>query len=101
MEEIDLLAAQVARKIPYPALLTNLAEELSELSAVVLKMERIEREDNPTPASPAEIQMEIAEEWGDVLNVALVLGLTPSSSRRLHKMRRWVRRIEEREKEIG
>ena len=99
--EMDILAASIAKKIPYPAQLEMLAEECNELAAVVLKRARLYREDNPTPASAAELDMDIAEEWGDVLNAVEVLGIVPRSSLRIHKMRRWKTRIEEAEEEMN
>lgn len=49
-----------------PAMLEQLAEECAELAHACLKLARIERGDNPTPASEPEYAETIIEEMADV-----------------------------------
>lgn len=50
-----------------PAALELLAEECAELAHAALKLARLERGENPTPALPKECQEKIFEEIADVL----------------------------------
>ena len=57
----------ITEKIGIPAMLENTAEECAELSKVCLKLARIQRGENPTPANKIEVMDAIEEECADVL----------------------------------
>ena len=54
-----------------PAMLEQLAEEASELAKAALKLARIERDENPTPVTKDEAEMNLTEEYTDVVNIIM------------------------------
>ena len=81
-----------------PALLEQLAEECSELAQAALKMERLERGENPTPKTEEECVENLLEELGDVNLCMSVV----EANRGIHirclsvdKKARWSQRIRE------
>lgn len=49
------------------AMLEQTAEEATELAQAALKYARILRQENPTPVTEDEAQMNLKEEWNDLL----------------------------------
>lgn len=87
----------IREKIPYPALLENLAEELGEMQHHVLKAARAYRQDNPTPAKLEDETEKMCEEYGDVLNLLRIINLPFYPLEMAEKLDRWVDRINEAE----
>lgn len=56
----------ISKEIGLPALLEQCAEECMELGHACLKLARIMRDDNPTPADKEEVIKNICEESADV-----------------------------------
>ena len=86
-------------------LLTQLAEECSELSKAALKLRRVYNGENPTPVRRLEAYDNVIEEIADVTLCIEVLGL--NSTENLYqvgkiwekKLLRWERRLLEKENE--
>lgn len=76
----------------------QLAEECTELAKACLKMSRIIRGENPTPVTREEAYELITEEFTDVVQCALILGLNVDYSQMIAKNNRWRERIEKKEK---
>lgn len=70
MTEISILDA-----IGVPAMYEMLAEEATELAHAAQKMARIQRGENPTPVTEEEARENLTEEFTDVIQCALELGL--------------------------
>lgn len=68
---------RILDKIGEPAALEQLAEECSELSQAVLKLSRIERGENPTPASATDVRRNILEEIADIEACLSALSICP------------------------
>lgn len=75
-----------------------LAEEASELAASASKYARILREENPTPVSEETAWKMVLEEYSDVVGVARTLMIEPSYPLIYEKYHRWVKRLEDQEK---
>ena len=90
----------IKSKIPFPALLENLAEELGEMQHHILKAARAYREDNPTPAKVEEEMEKAYEEYGDVMNLARIINLRFYPLEMQEKLDRWVQRIIEKEEKM-
>ena len=56
-----------------PATLENLAEECVELAHAALKLARIKRGENPTPAAEEDVLVKLHAEMADVMCVIMVL----------------------------
>lgn len=86
-----------------PARLEQLAEEAAELAQAALKLARIQRKENPTPAQEPEARRALDEEFADVLLCGYYVGLRtiPQTDRVLNyvvsKERRWRERLERKE----
>lgn len=80
--------------MPLPALYEQLAEECVELAHASLKMARIIRGENPTPANMNDVLNNIAEELNDVQTVADVLGMDIDYDAMQSKLERWYKRLE-------
>lgn len=80
-----------------PAMLEQMAEECCELSKALLKRARVLRSENPTPVTEKEADANVIEEWSDVMQCALELGLTKSVDwyQIARKTERFVRRLED------
>lgn len=104
-EKVDYINTQLDVK----DLLLALAEEASEVSQAALKLHRALDGKNPTPVSPSEAKLRLAEEMGDVMlcwNVMAQHGRDkddiPSWENNLselqnQKLDRWVKRLKEAE----
>ena len=91
----------IIRSIGEAALYEQLAEEAAELAQAALKMARILRDENPTPVSIEEAQMNLKEEYTDVILTSDMLGMrSPMRELYISKAERWAKRIiEKREQE--
>lgn len=104
MEEMDddlfYDSYQLVSDLPDRDLLEQLAEESAELTQAALKCIRAQGySKNPTPLSCEDALQNLREEINDVLIAAYVLGLVDGSCiTDWHKLVRWARRIEEKEK---
>lgn len=75
-------------KIGSSAMLEQLAEEATELAHAALKLDRIERGENPTPVLKDAAVSHLIEEYTDVVQCAEELSLVPNLEQiRLKKMR--------------
>lgn len=100
----------IVNEIGEPAVLENLAEECAELAKEALKLSRILRGENPTPAGKAETIGKLIDEMADVLTVfetwkdamerkyALMVEDEIEDQQRI-KSYRWENRIQEWKKE--
>lgn len=90
----------VQNTLPVPAQYEGLAEECMELGHACLKLARIFRGENPTPADVVDVGEKIYEETADVLLHMKVIGLeeTNLQARQLRKLERWYRRLKAVEK---
>ena len=83
-------------------LLTQLAEEATELAKAALKLRRAYSGINPTPVTSKDAFEDLMEEIADVANCLTVLGFDRSIDRMRvarigqEKMARWANRLEER-----
>lgn len=93
---------QVIEAIGLPAVLEQCAEELAELTQASLKMARKLRGENPTPVTHAQAAAHLHEELGDVrlclkvLDVAM--GGYNTTAVEAEKLRRWLKRITQEQK---
>lgn len=88
----------VQNLITEPALLEQMAEECCELAQALLKKARKLRNENYTPNSLADINLDITEEYTDVLLCAEVLNLNISGALFDQKLNRWIiRNIDKKE----
>lgn len=85
----------VQNTLSVPAQYEGLAEECVELAHAALKMARIYRGEDPTPADIVEVGEKIYEEIADVLLCIKVLGLDDAdlAHRQLQKLDRWYDRL--------
>lgn len=90
METIERIRAAV----PKPALYELLAEECTELAHAALKVARIVRKENPSPANLFAAVFQTTEEYSDVHLVAEVLDIKPNTVIMEEKLKRWIGRIE-------
>jgi NTP pyrophosphatase (non-canonical NTP hydrolase) len=89
----------MGQRIGFPALVEQLAEEASELAQAALKVARITRKENPTPVSIEEGARQLEEEYTDVIQCAIELGIEVNVDQIRAKQRRFLRRWEEFEEE--
>ncbi len=89
MTEISILDA-----IGVPAMYEMLAEEATELAHAAQKMARIQRGENPTPVTEEEARENLTEEFTDVIQCALELGLEADeeqiSEKKVRFESRWI-----------
>ena len=89
----------MSKEIGLPATLEQCAEECSELAQQTLKLQRILRGENPTPANKDEVIHKCCEEAADVMvciDALIEAGLFTHkelSSNMLQKTERWVTRV--------
>lgn len=102
MERFDDLKAygEIARRIPKireslseAALYEQLAEECTELAQAALKKARKLRDENYTPKSMDEIDLNLLEELSDVWLVEAVLSIQPDIRAVYEKTVRWDDRV--------
>lgn len=101
------LEAEIVEKEPYESILSMLAEECSECAHASLKLARIRRKESPTPESEREVREHLIEEVSDVMNIISILSdqyeyeldkkICVSFDIMKFKLRRWVRRLREKE----
>jgi NTP pyrophosphatase (non-canonical NTP hydrolase) len=85
----------MGQRIGFPAMVEQLAEEASELAQAALKVARIARKENPTPVSIEEGARHLEEEYTDVIQCAIELGIEVNIDQIRTKQRRFLRRWEE------
>lgn len=85
----------MGQRIGFPALVEQMAEEASELAQAALKVARISRKENPTPVSIEEGARHLEEEYTDVIQCAIELGIKVNADQIRAKQRRFLRRWEE------
>ena len=83
----------VAGKLDVYDMLTQLAEEASELSLAALKCSRALKGTNPTPVGVSKAYYDIREEFSDVCNVMKVLNIDKNNDICHDKMQRWFNRV--------
>lgn len=95
----------IVKLLGEPEILTQLAEEASELAQAALKLRRALTGDNPTPKSQEECRKALIEEMADVELCLMILGYWNSKASRTvgeiiaAKAKRWGQRLEEKGKE--
>jgi NTP pyrophosphatase (non-canonical NTP hydrolase) len=86
-------------ELPPAELLTQLAEEATELAHAALKLRRTLSDTNPTPIGGNEALRKLREEISDVWLIIVALELDDNlekyKAQMAQKLERWVRRIEE------
>lgn len=82
----------MGQRIGFPALVEQMAEEASELAQAALKVARIARKENPTPVSIEEGARHLEEEYTDVIQCAIELGIKVNTDQIRTKQRRFLRR---------
>ena len=86
----------IVSKIGLPATLEQLAEEAAELSQAALKVARVIRGENPTPAGYCEAVDNLKEEAADVRNCLNVLEdafIMDTEQMEAAKLNRWLDRL--------
>lgn len=85
----------VQNTLPVPAQYEGLAEECMELGHACLKLARIFRGENPTPADLVEVGEKIYEEVADVMLYMNVIGVEKANvyARQWRKLERWCQRL--------
>lgn len=89
------LKKTIQQSLTAPAAYEQLAEECTELAHAALKMARIERGENPTPAMHDLASYNLKEEFTDILICAYVLEMTTDNEVFDRKLQRWCKRMEE------
>lgn len=85
----------IRSRVGDPAMYEQLAEECVELAHACLKLARIRRGENPTPAKENEIKAAVDEELTDVILCASELDLSVNNEIMADKRIRWNERLEE------
>lgn len=98
------MSKKVSDILPETEILAQLAEEASELAQAALKLRRALDGTNPTPKSVKECRKAFEEEYADVVNCSIALGLDDAAFDRMRKMQhekeaRWLSRLEAKENE--
>ena len=78
-----------------PAMLEQLAEECAELSKAAFKLARIERGENPTPVTSEEAWASLKEEYTDVIQCGIELGIQIDQKQMDQKLKRFCKRMQE------
>lgn len=100
IEDISELNLIVMKKVPLAARYELVAEEATELAHSSLKIARILRGENPTPKTITQAKKEAEEELNDLINAIQVTeDLRIDLGSRIRKMKRWIKRLEEKENE--
>ena len=95
IENIDYIRENLSDK----ARLIQLGEECAELSAAIFKLFRKTETDNPTPKSLEEVHANLIEEIEDVvLCISVISEYLRDKKVYEAKLKRWVERLKEREK---
>ena len=89
----ELMINTIATQVKAAGLYEQLAEECTELAKECMKMARIIRDDNPTPANADEQLNKIIEEYSDVDLAAKALGLEVNYDFEQEKLYRWFIRV--------
>lgn len=98
IDPIKLYAREIRARVSDAELLVGAAEECMELAHALLKERRaIMQGENPTPVNPSTAYEKVVEELSDVALYMQVLGFVPDGKVQLHKMNRWIERLNERE----
>ena len=98
IDPIKLYAREIRARVSDAELLAGAAEECMELAHALLKERRaIMQGENPTPVNPSTAYEKVVEELSDVALYMQVLGFVPDGKVQLHKMNRWIERLNERE----
>lgn len=92
-DKVTIAKYAVQAAVPSEDLYGQLAEECCELAQAALKMQRILRGFNSPSVNQMSVQMNLEEEFSDILVVADVLGLEKNSKIYNEKMLRWNTRI--------
>lgn len=74
------------------AMYESLAEECVELAKAALKVARVLRKENPTPATLGEAQFAVDEEFTDVISCATALWLEVDEEQSVKKFHRMLQR---------
>lgn len=94
IEELECSAAElIGNNLSGAALYEQLAEECVELAHAALKYARILRDENPTPKNIQEVEVNLQEEFNDLMLSAQVLYLSPDEKLITLKEQRWINRI--------
>ena len=86
---------EIKKAIGKPALYEGLAEEATELAHAALKMARILRGENPTPALSYEVRNAVIEEYSDLKIYLDILDIQISAPIYTTKVIRMIDRIQE------
>lgn len=91
----------VQNNLETPAQYEQLAEECVELAHACLKLARIFRGENPTPADVVEVGEKVYEEVADVMLCMNVIGFEKENvhARQRRKLERWYQRLKEKGEE--
>ena len=89
------LKKTIQQSLTSPAAYEQLAEECTELAHVALKMARIERRENPTPAMLDLTSLDLKTEFTDILVCAYVLEMVFDNETFDYKLQRWCNRLME------
>lgn len=92
-EELNEQINYISGHMSSPALFEQLAEECVELAKVSLKIARVLRNENPTPASIVNICGDFVEELTDVNLVCDTLHVFPNIDIYKKKTNRWYKRL--------
>ena len=91
ISDLDMI---IMKKVSTAARYELVAEEAIELAHATLKIARILRGDNPTPATMLEAKTAAEEELNDLVNAVNVTDLRVDLDSRIEKMKRWIKRLE-------
>lgn len=78
-----------------PAMLEQLAEECAELGKAALKAARVQRGENPTPVTSEEAWASLKEEYTDVIQCGIELGIQIDEKQMDQKLKRFCKRMHE------
>lgn len=78
-----------------PAMLEQLAEECAELGKAALKLARVQRGENPTPVTSEEAWASLKEEYTDVIQCGIELGIQIDEKQMDKKLKRFCKRMQE------
>lgn len=100
-EELEYLIDEIARRVDAENLLTQIAEEATELAQAALKYRRAlqtaakQKRISPTPKTVKEAHKNLEEEVADVeLSICVFGGVHDPRMIMLDKARRWLERLE-------
>lgn len=97
IDPIKIYSQEIRARVSDDELLAGAAEECMELAHALLKERRaIMQGENPTNIDPCTAYENMIEELSDVDLYMQVLGFLPDKKIQLHKMNRWIERLNER-----